>query len=235
MADHAGAFGVGGPASRRGRPGERDRQPHQRGRPATYAIYSQALRRISYRALIVCSFFISCATLDAQTGASGSAATPPASRGRIGFELAGGPAFEVATAGDRESQFAVLGVPAMTIRVTSWFDYAVEGHLAGHVTPVSGSVFGIVPIGFRLHTRGRTQVHVAGGGGVVWTDLTDVRGLNQRQNYVTQLGAGIARVGANGSGVAVEARFFHLSNLNGAPPNLGMEVFAVLVGYRFPR
>ena len=159
------------------------------------------MRRTRHLALLVCSLFISCATVDAQTVASGSAATPPGSPGRIGFEVAGGPGFEVATAGDRESQFAVLGVPAMTIRVISWFDYAVEGHLSGHVTPVSGSVLGIVPVGFRFHTRGRTQVHVAGGGGIVWTDLTDVRGLNQRRNYVTQLGAGIARVGADGSGV----------------------------------
>ena len=29
--------------------------------------------------------------------------------------------------------------------------------------------------------------------------------------------------------------FFHMSNLHAAPPNLGMEVFTVLVGYRLPR
>ncbi len=185
--------------------------------------------------VLACAFFLSRATLGAQTVAPGSAAAPPASPGRIGFEVAGGPAFEVATAGERESQFAVLGVPAMTIRVLSWFDYAVEGHLSRHVTPESGNVFGIVPIAFRVHTKGRTQAHVSLGAGIVWTDLDGVHGLDQRRNYITQLGAGVARVRPNGSAVSVEGRFFHLSNLNGAPPNLGMEVFTVLVGYRFRR
>ena len=141
----------------------------------------------------------------------------------------------MATAGERESQRAVLGVPALTIRVASWFEYTVEGHLSRHVTPVTGNVLGIVPVAFRVHTGGRTQVHLSVGAGVVWSDLAGLRGVEQRRNFVTQLGAGIARVRANGSGVSLEARFFHMSNLHGAPPNLGMEVFTVLVGYRLPR
>jgi len=42
-------------------------------------------------------------------------------------------------------------------------------------------------------------------------------------------------VRANGSDVSLEARFFHLSNLGAAPPNLGMEMVSVLVGYGFSR
>jgi hypothetical protein len=186
-------------------------------------------------ALLVCSSFISCVTLGAQTQPTGLAAETTASPGRVGFEVAAGPAFEVSTAGERESQRAVLGVPALTIRVFSWFDYAVEGHLSRHVTPVSGNVYGIVPVAFRVHTRGRTQVHLSLGSGIVWSDLAGLHGVEQRRNFVTHLGAGIARVGANGSGVSLEARFFHMSNLHAAPPNLGMEVFTVLVGYRLPR
>ena len=185
--------------------------------------------------LLVCSFFISCATVGAQTVPTGPAAEPRASPGRIGFEVAAGPTFEVSTAGERESQRAVLGVPALTLRLFSWFDYAVEGHLSRHVTPVSGNVYGIVPVAFRVHTRGRTQVHLSLGSGIVWSDLAGLHGVEQRRNFVTHLGAGIARVGANGSGVSLEARFFHMSNLHAAPPNLGMEVFTVLVGYRLPR
>ena len=186
--------------------------------------------------LLACWFLMSCATLGAQTLPPGpSAAEPPASPGRLGFEVAGGPAFEVATAGERESQRGVLGVPALTLRVFPWFDYAVEGHLSRHVTPVTGNVFGVVPIAFRVHTRGRTQVHLSLGSGIVWSGLAGLHGVEQRRNFVTHLGAGIARVGAHGAGLSLEARFFHMSNLHAAPPNLGMEVFAVLVGYRLPR
>src|SRR5688572_28224646 len=154
--------------------------------------------------LLVCSSFISCVTLGAQTEPTGHAAGSPASPGRVGFEVAAGPAFEVATAGQRESQRAVLGVPALTIRVASWFEYAVEGRLSRHLTPVTGNVLGIVPIAFRVHTGGRTQVHLSVGTGVVWSDLTGLHGVEQRRNFVTQLGAGIARVRANGSGVSLE-------------------------------
>jgi hypothetical protein len=184
--------------------------------------------------LLVCSLFIVCVRLGAQTPTGDAAETPP-SPGRFGFEFAAGPAFELASAGDRTPQRAVLGVPAMTIRVFSWFDYAVEGHLSRHVTPVEGNVLGIVPVGFRLHTAGRTPIHLSLGAGTVWSDLAGLHGVEQRQNFVTHFGAGITRVRDNGSGVSLEARFFHMSNLNGAPPNLGMELFTVLVGYRLPR
>ena len=181
---------------------------------------------------LVCSFVLSCVTVQAQTVSSAESA---ATEGRVGFEVAAGPMFEVATAGDRESQRGVLVVPALGVRVASWFEYTLEGHLSRHVTPVSGNVFGIVPIGFRVHTRGRTQVHLTAGAGLVWSDLAGLRGVEQRRNYITQIGAGIGRVGARGSGLSVEARLFHLSNLHAAPPNLGMEVFTVLVRYRLPR
>ena len=176
--------------------------------------------------LLVCSCFLSCVTLRAQT------ARPP---GRVGVEVAAGPAFEVATAGDRASQRAVLGIPTLSIRVASWFEYTLEGHLSRHVTPVSGNVFGVVPLAFRVRTGTETQVYLSAGAGLVWTDLAGLHGVEQRRNFITQIGTGVAWVGANGSGVSVEARFFHLSNLHAAPPNLGMEMFAVLVGYRLPR
>lgn len=176
-------------------------------------------------ALLVWSSLLSGVTLRAQT----------VEPGRLGLEIAAGPAFEVATAGDRASQRGVLGVPALAVRVASWFDYTVEGHISRHVSPISGNVFGIVPFGFRIHTKARTQLHLSGGAGLVWTDLAGLHGVEQRRNFLTQIGAGITRVGARGSGVSLEARFFHLSNLHAAPPNLGIEKFAVLVGYRLPR
>src|SRR3954470_14673986 len=161
--------------------------------------------RISTILALLLSASFCCFTLNAQT-------LPPPSPGRIGFEVAAGPAFETSVAGGREPQRAVLGVPSLTLRVASWFDYTLEGHFARHVTPVSANEFGIVPIAFRFHTSGRTQVHLLGGAGVVWSGLAGIHGLEQRQNYITQLGAGIARVLANGSAVSLETRFYHLSN-----------------------
>lgn len=123
-------------------------------------------------------------------------------------------------------------MPGVGIRVASWFEYTAEGHLSRHVTPVSGNSFGVVPLGLRVHTRSRTQVHLSAGAGVVWTDLAGLHGVEQRRNFITQLGVGIARLRRDGSGLSLEARLFHLSNLHAAPPNLGMEVFTLLVGYR---
>ena len=186
-------------------------------------------------ALLLSASFISCVTLSAQTLPPAPSAELPPSPSRVGFEAAVGPAFEMSAAGDRAPQRAVLGVPTLTIRVAPWFDYAVEGHFARHLTPVTANEFGIVPIAFRLHTGGRTQVHLSGGAGVVWSGLAGIHGLEQRQNYITQLGAGVARVRANGSAVSLETRFYHLSNDGAKPPNLGMEQISVLVGYRLPR
>src|SRR6185369_8564969 len=142
-------------------------------------------------ALLLSASFISFSTLYAQTPPAPAAETPP-SQSRIGFEVAAGPAFETSVAGGREPQRAVLVVPSLTLRVASWFDYAVEGHFARHVTPITANEFGIVPVAFRLHTGGRTQVHFSGRGGVVCSGLAGIHGLEQRQNYITQLGAGVA-------------------------------------------
>jgi hypothetical protein len=186
-------------------------------------------------ALLLSASFISCVTLSAQALPPSSSAEPPPSPGRVGFEVAVGPAFETSVAGGRAPQRAVLGVPTLTLRVASWFDYAVEGHFARHVSPITANEFGIVPITFRVHTRGRIQVHLSGGAGVVWSGLAGIHGLEQRQNYITQLCAGVARVLANGSAISLETRFYHLSNDGAKPPNLGMEQVSVLVGYRLPR
>jgi hypothetical protein len=185
--------------------------------------------------LLLFSALIPGSTVHAQSIPPGSPAGAAPFSSRVRFEIAAGPAFEVAVAGERPSQRAALAVPTLAIRVASWFDYTAEGHLSRHVSPVSGNVFGIVPIGFRLHRGERTQLHLAAGAGLVWTDLDGLHGVEQRRNFLTQIGFGIARVGANGAGVSLEARFFHLSNLHAAPPNLGMEMFALLVGYRVPR
>ena len=184
------------------------------------------MRRIpTILVLFVCSYVISGGPLQAQT-------VPPP---RVGIEVAAGPAVEVATAGNRDSQRGLIAVPTLGVRVASWFEYTLEGHLSRHVTPVSGNVLGVVPVGFRIHMGPRKQVHLSAGAGLTWTDLTGLHGVEQRRNYITQIGAGITRHGADGSGLSLEARLFHMSNLHAAPPNLGMEGITVLVGYRLPR
>jgi hypothetical protein len=151
---------------------------------------------------------------------------------RVHWGLAAGPVLEVATPGEREQERGVLIAPFVGVRVASWFEYVVEGHVARYVSPVGGTIAGVVPLGWRIHGRGRTQPYVSMGAGMVWTDYTDLRGLDQRRNYLTQLGGGVRRVTSRGAAVSVEARLFHLSNLSSAPPNLGMEGITLLVGYR---
>ena len=186
-------------------------------------------------ALLLFASFISCVTLSAQTPPPAPAAETPPAPDRVGFEVAAGPAFETSVAGGRAPQRAVLVVPSLTFRVASWFDYIVEGHFARHVSPETANEFGIVPVAFRMHTGGRTQVQFLGGGGIVWSGLAGIHGLEQRQNFITQIGAGIARVRANRSAILLETRFYHLSNDGAKPPNLGMEQLSVLVGYRLRR
>jgi hypothetical protein len=152
---------------------------------------------------------------------------------RLRWEIAGGPALEVATPGERERQRGVLAVPSFSVALASWFEIVVEGHAARYVAPVPGHVLGVVPIGWRIHAPGRTQPYLSAGAGLVWTNLTELTGVERRRNFLTQIGVGLRHVRPSGSALSVEARFFHLSNLGAVRPNLGIEVFAVLVGYRF--
>jgi hypothetical protein len=151
---------------------------------------------------------------------------------RVHWGIAAGPVIEVATPGERAQERGILAAPFVGVRVASWFEYVAEGHAARYVGPVGGTIAGVVPLGWRIHGRGRTQPFVSMGAGMVWTSYADLRGLDRRRNYLTQVGAGVRHVTARGAAVSVEARLFHLSNLSSAPPNLGMEGVTFLVGYR---
>jgi hypothetical protein len=100
---------------------------------------------------------------------------------------------------------------------------------------VSANEFGIVPIAFRLHTGGRTQVHLSGGAGVVWSGWPEFMVWSSARITSRNSEQGIARVRANGSALTLETRFYHLSNDGAKPPNLGIEQISVLVGFRLPR
>jgi hypothetical protein len=157
--------------------------------------------------------------------------TPTAAAGRVRWDIAAGPAIEVSTPARRERERGIAVVPSVGLRVTSWFEYVIEGHAARYVSPVGGTIAGLVPIGWRIHTGGRTQPFVSMGAGLTWTDFARLYGLDRRMNYLTQIGGGVRHVTGGGSVISVETRFFHLSNLSSAPPNLGMEGVLVLVGY----
>jgi hypothetical protein len=167
-------------------------------------------------------------------GASAQFRDTPAPSSRLHWGIAAGPVVEVATPGSREREIGLLAMPSVEMRLTSWFDYVVEGHAAGYLAPVTGAMAGVVPVGWRIHGRGRTQPFLSMGAGVTWTNLTGLYGLDRRRNYITQIGGGVRRFRATGSALSIEARLFHLSNMSSAPPNLGMEAVTVLVGYRRP-
>jgi hypothetical protein len=142
---------------------------------------------------------------------------------------------EVTTPDARVRQRGWLVAPAVDVHITPWFAYVAEAQLSTYVSPETGAIAGVIPIGFRLHGRGRPQPFLAIGAGVSWTSFTNLRGLDRRLNYLTQISAGVRRLRPDASAVSVELRLNHLSNLSSAPPNLGMENIAVLMGYRWPR
>lgn len=185
--------------------------------------------------------FVIVAVVSLVAAVCGSAATVGAQaervpdRRRIRAEIAGGPAVEVATPGDRPGERGLLGVPSISVWATPWLEYVVEGHAARYLTPDGGTVAGVVPFGWRIHGRGSTQPYVSLGAGIVWAGFTRLRGIDRRKNYLTHIGGGVRRARADGSSIFVEARLSHFSNLGSAPPNLGIEVVAVMVGYRFAR
>lgn len=190
----------------------------------------------SRRILLAVTFMCTAAAAGPELAAAQGVGAPgdlrPPDERRVHWGIAAGPALEVATPGEREGERGILVVPWVGVRVASWFEYVAEAHVARYVTPMEGTIAGIAPIGWRIHGRGRMQPYVSMGAGVAWTDFTGLRGIDRRRNYLTHIGAGVRRAGASGSAVSVEARLFHLSNLSSAPPNLGMEVFTVMVGYR---
>jgi hypothetical protein len=159
----------------------------------------------------------------------------PEAMSRMHWSLAAGPVVEVATPGDRVRERGLLVAPAVDVRITPWFAYFAEAQLSTYVSPQAGAIAGVIPIGLRLHGRGMIQPFLAVGAGVSWTSFTDLRGLDRRVNYLTQIGAGVRRLRADASALGVELRVNHFSNWSSAPPNLGMENVAVLVGYRWPR
>lgn len=174
-----------------------------------------------------------------QAAADPPAGPPAQSEPQVGsrmhWSLAAGPVVEVATPGARVRERGLLVAPAVDVRITPWFAYVAEAQLSTYVSPLTGLIAGVIPIGLRLHGGGRTQPFLAVGAGISWTSFTDLRGLDRRVNYLTQIGAGVRRLRPGGSALSAELRVNHLSNWSSAPPNLGMENVAVLVGYRWPR
>lgn len=200
--------------------------------PSSGVTASKFLRALALLMLWSCT---GADTVCAQTWpAAGLVASESTGSRHLRWEIAGGAALEVATPGERDRQRGVLAVPSLSVGVASWFEIVLEGHAARYVAPLGGHVLGVAPIGWRIHAPGRTQPYLSAGAGLVWTNLTELTGVERRRNFLTQIGAGLRHVRPNGSAMSVEARFFHLSNLGAVRPNLGIEVFAVLVGYRFP-
>jgi hypothetical protein len=48
-----------------------------------------------------------------------------------------------------------VSVRSVEMRLTSWFDYVVEGHAAGYLAPVTGMMAGVVPVGSALSVEAR--------------------------------------------------------------------------------
>ena len=151
--------------------------------------------------------------------------------GRLRPGVAVGPAIEVAMPGNRAGERGVIVAPSLGVRVTSWFEYVVEGHVMRSLGPVGGTIAALQPLGWRLHTPGGTHPFVSMGAGLTYTDFTGLHGIDRRRNYVTHVGFGVRRFTRGGSAFWVETRLSHLSNLGTAGSNMGMEHVAVMAGF----
>jgi hypothetical protein len=155
-------------------------------------------------------------------------AAAPDDRVRAGVAV--GPAVEVAMPGNREGERGAIVAPSVGLRLASWFEYVVEGHVLWSTGPVGGVMAGVQPVGWRIHAPGRTQPFVSMAAGVVYSGFDGLYGLDRRRNYVTHVGGGIRRLTRGGGAWWVEARVSHLSNLGTAGRNMGLEYVAILVG-----
>ena len=183
-------------------------------------------RRFAARVALAASALLAGA---ASFAAAQTESTVPAP-GRTEFTLLGGFGYGVKiNSGVTEEQSGVL-VPQLGVGISARFEYLAEGELAKYFRP-SGFAAGFVPVGGRyFFATGHTAPYVAGGLGMVWTDL-DVPEISRRFNFIVQGSLGVR---GGGGAWTVEARFLHYSNANTVTPNLGLNSVVGLVGVRIP-
>jgi hypothetical protein len=191
------------------------KQGRAHGKPATG--YSISLALVVFAA----------APLAAQSEPPLPAGRPPE------WGLAAGYGFSVHLNYGNSSEHVLLFEPSAGFRVSSRLEYLVEGHFAQFFTP-EGYMVGFMPLGGRLYLgHGRTLPYVSIGGGLGWTDLTQLEEIDRRFNFLLQASLGVRRASSGGGALTLEARLSHISNGGTEAPNLGLNSVILLAGWRF--
>lgn len=122
--------------------------------------------------------------------------------------------------------------PEIGWRLSSRLEYVIEGHFVEFWHP-RGYALGVLPLGARFFfLRGGLAPYVGIGAGVCWTDLRTIE-LNRRFNFVLQGGLGLRKTLSDHRAVTVDVRWMHDSNAGTVQPNIGLNAYLVLAGWRF--
>jgi hypothetical protein len=173
------------------------------------------------------SFLLAAAPLAAQSGPPLPAGRPPE------WGLAAGYGFSVHLNRGHSNEHVFLFEPSASLRISSRLEYVVEGHYAQYFTP-RGYMVGLMPVGGRLYVgSGRILPYISIGGGLGWTDLTQLEEIDRRFNFLLQASAGVRWTITDSHALTFQGRLAHISNGGTESPNLGLNCLVVLVGWRF--
>jgi hypothetical protein len=200
-------------------------------------------RSLLARALLgMVGLLLLCAAARAQTGTpGGGGGGAPASWGDgplpVGrapeWSFSEGVGFTWNVNSGRSHEIGLYALPGVSFRLSSRFEYLVEGHICHFVSP-GGYMVGLMPIGGRFYFgHSEPQVYATFGMGAGWTNLTRLDEIDQRFNFLLQTGAGLRNTLSNGRAWTVEVRWSHISNAGMSSPNLGHNQFVFLGGFRF--
>ncbi len=133
----------------------------------------------------------------------------------------------------RSHEFGLYAHPGVSFRLSSRFEYLVEGHFCHFVSP-GGYMVGLMPIGGRISIgHGLPQFYATFGMGAGWTNLAKLDEIDQRFNFLLQTGVGLRNPISDTQAWTVEMRWSHISNAGMSTPNLGLNQLVFLGGFRF--
>ena len=172
-------------------------------------------------------------TLGAASAESQSAAGPLPPDRRTEWTIAEGFGFTLNVNRGHSHELALYALPALSVRLSSRFEWLFEGHVAHFFSP-GGYMVGVMPIGGRLYIgNGRVLPYATIGGGLGWTNLVGLEEIDQRFNFLLQIGAGLRWPISDDRAWTLEARGSHISNAGMTKSNLGHNQLVVIGGFRF--
>lgn len=112
------------------------------------------------------------------------------------------------------------------------WEYELEGFLSRMTSP-PGYLVGLLPAGVGyLPLTGRVQPYVSVDLGFGWTDVTNIPEISRRFNFLLQGNLGARWSTGEHRSMQISGTFLHISNGGTRRPNLGLNVVALLVGWR---